>query len=329
MLKKVRQTLKRHSLLKPDTTVVAGVSGGADSMALLDVLTFVARQKNIKLVVAHVRYSIRGAEAEADRRRVSKQAAAYGWKFVCEDLSDRKHSTAENWLRQKRYEFFEKVRQEYSAAAVAVGHTRDDLTETFFLHLLRGSGLRGLRGMRYRNGHVVRPLLDVTHGETLAYCRRKKIPFADDRTNFDQKYLRNRIRHSLLPFLRENFNPRIDSSIASLTHILADDYACLSELTQKSLPAYELSVEKKTGRKVLSFAAADLNRLPPALRRMALFRLVSIVTDRNQPPLSFARCEQMLEIIASDKSKEHIFKSRDLILRRKGAIVSLVVAPRQ
>ncbi|HHH12263.1 MAG TPA: tRNA lysidine(34) synthetase TilS [Candidatus Moranbacteria bacterium] len=318
MLKKVQETVAREELLPVGSKVIVAVSGGADSMALLDLLDRLRQRKKLTLAVAHVIYGLR-PEAGEEAKLVRAAAERREVEFFRRDLRSRAHSSDENWLRQARYEFFESLRKEIGADLIAVGHTRDDLTESFLLHLLRGAGLRGLSAMAYRRDRIVRPLLDLTRRETREYCRRHKIVFATDASNRNERYLRNRVRHTLLPLLRRRFNPRIDSVLAETARLLADDYRFIrAEATKK------LSFLRREGEGV-AFCRADFLALPPALRREALRLIAAEVGDSAVPPLSGAAVEQMLRAVASRKNKTQTVKTADLILRKRGDIVSVTV----
>ncbi|MCM1096190.1 MAG: tRNA lysidine(34) synthetase TilS, partial [Terasakiella sp.] len=196
--------IDRHRLLSPGDTVVVGCSGGADSVALLCVL----HALGYRCVAAHCNYHLRGEESNRDMRHVEALAGRLGVDLCVRDfdVDARRASTGESLemaCRELRYGWFDELADRERAAAVAVAHHREDQAETFFLNLLRGTGLRGLGGMAPRRGRVVRPLLDCTRAEIESYIHALGECWVDDSTNAGCDFARNRLRHRLLPLLDE------------------------------------------------------------------------------------------------------------------------------
>lgn len=160
IISKVKKYIKENSLLKDKATVVIGVSGGADSMALLDIL----HHLGYDCIVAHCNFHLRGQESYRDEYFVEKMAGKYNLKYVSANFDTRKHIEEESIslemaARELRYAWFEKIRKEYNADKIAVAHHQDDSVETVLINLIRGTGIRGLSGIAPMNGEVIRPLL--------------------------------------------------------------------------------------------------------------------------------------------------------------------------
>ena len=235
---KIRAALERTGHAGEDTRLVVAVSGGPDSLALLYGLLQVGC---LSLHVAHLNHDFRGEEAEEDARYAAEVAGQLGLPVTVERADpqayqkDMRISSFEEAARELRYSFLARVAETTSSAAVAVGHTADDLAETVLMHIIRGSGLHGLVGMeelstwRSRQGSrqvvLFRPLLEVTKTETVAYCRRRGVAFREDPGNLLPRFTRNRMRHELLPAM-EAFNPRVKEALARLarTAQLGTDY---------------------------------------------------------------------------------------------------------
>lgn len=183
--------------IKPGKYVVA-VSGGVDSMVLLDLLT---KQPGFELVVAHYDHGMRPDSAE-DRRLVEKTADLYGLTFVYEE-GELGPDTGEAAARDKRYAFLKKMQHRHAADAIITAHHRDDMLETAIINLLRGTGRKGLSSLS-SSDNLVRPLLDWTKDDTLAYAKEHKLAWREDPTNTDEKYLRNYVRRRILP----HFGPK-------------------------------------------------------------------------------------------------------------------------
>lgn len=227
--------IRQFDLCRPGDRIIVAVSGGADSVALLDLLATLP-DFPLQLVVAHMNHGLRGSESDEDERFVRELADGYG--LVCETalcdvrgLARQLRSSLEDAGRTARYDFFQRLRQKHGATAVAVGHHRDDQAETFLIRLLRGSGTTGLASMAPRTASgVIRPLLTVGRQELRHYCEERRLPFREDRSNADPSFLRNRVRHQLLPLLA-GFNPSVSRQLAATAQLLGEDEALLGHCT--------------------------------------------------------------------------------------------------
>lgn len=225
MLGKVREAILSHGLLRSGERVLVAVSGGADSMALLHVLHRLRDELSISLVVAHLDHGIRADTAE-DLTVVREVTAALGLVTVqaradVPGLARERKLNLEEAARLSRREFLERAAREVGAEKIALGHTRTDVAETVLLHLLRGAGPRGLRGIVPSSPPYVRPLIRCSRDETRAFCQAEAIPFRDDPTNDDRRLLRNAIRLEVLPLLARH-NPRVEEALARAAGLFAE-----------------------------------------------------------------------------------------------------------
>ena len=205
------QYIKENRLLTPDDRVLLTVSGGVDSMVMLRLFT----QSGYRVGVAHCNFQLRGQESDDDEVLVAEEAARLGVpccnrRFDTQAEMERTGESMEMAARRLRYAWFEELCREQGYTAVAVAHHADDSIETFFINLLRGTGLRGLTGISTQVGRIVRPLLFASRKEILEYAVANKIPFREDSSNRSTKYLRNKIRLGLIPRIRE-INPKFTS----------------------------------------------------------------------------------------------------------------------
>ncbi len=232
---RIRLAIRRYGLFRAGDGIVMAVSGGPDSVALLHALALAARGEGWKLHAAHLHHGIRGDEADADENLVRGHAARLGIPFHGSRLDPDllRGPGIEARARRVRYAFLHEVARRTGAGRIATGHTRDDQAETVLLRLLRGSGARGLSGIRpRREDGVVRPLLLTSRAEVIAYLARGKLAFREDATNRDPRFLRNRVRHEVLPLLR-SLSPRIDERLSALADSLRADADCLEEITAR------------------------------------------------------------------------------------------------
>lgn len=228
-----------EQLLRPGDAVVVALSGGADSSALLAILC----ELGYRCVAVHCHFGLRGAEADRDMEHSRKLASRLGAEFreVRFDTQAymREHGvSAEMACRDLRYDFFEKIRRETQATAIAVGHHREDNVETFFLNLLRGSGIHGLRGMLPRRDHIVRPLLNEPKSELVNYLASRGIDYVEDSTNAENDFKRNRLRNVVLPLLEREFPGASDAIVRSLECLRGNE-----ELYNSLLPPMSDSLE--------------------------------------------------------------------------------------
>ena len=300
MIRTILTTIREHALFATGDTVVVAVSGGADSVALLDILVSL-QQYRLRLVVAHLNHALRGAESDADQRFVADLAAGYGLPFVTETvdvaaLSRRERRSLEDAGRQARYAFFERAASAHGADSVALAHHADDQAETVIMRLLRGSGITGLSAMRpCRDGRYVRPLLALTRSEIERYLRSGNIGYRVDPSNEDVAFLRNRIRHEIMPRLAA-LNPEICRRLAVCAELLAADEELLVERCDSSFA--RLAQPLPDG--VISFSVPALRAEPRGVR-YRLYRQALQEVRGNLLGISFGHICQIEALLRSLK----------------------------
>ncbi len=238
---RVLDFIRGNHLLSGQHKLLIAVSGGPDSVCLLHILVKLQKELDIKLYVAHLNHQLRGTASAADAQYVSDLADRLGIPATIDRRDVKKYQaqhrlSLEEAAREVRYAFLAQVAESISATQVAVGHTIDDHIETILMHLIRGAGTRGLRGLQSINHWqssgqsliVIRPLLKVSREETASYCRSCQLVPRIDVSNLSLSPLRNRIRHQLLPLLR-SYNPRIADALLRTAGIATDDLAFLEE----------------------------------------------------------------------------------------------------
>ncbi len=273
-VKKVEKTIRREELLAAGERCVVAVSGGPDSMALLQALAQLAPALDVFLVVAHVDHGLRPEEAAAEARLVQEAAQALGLACECGRVevavcAREQGLSLEHAARNLRYGFLEEVAAHHRATKIAVAHTADDQAEEILLRLIRGTGRAGLAGMvRLRDGLVIRPFLGIAKEEILRYLAEENISYCLDSSNHQRIYLRNRIRLDLLPYLQEHFNPNIGNSLRETAAILQGEEELLAGMASQ---AYARVVEEDRGEPAgLTIQLADFLCQPLAIRRRIL-----------------------------------------------------------
>jgi tRNA(Ile)-lysidine synthase len=265
----VDRALRASGVPLRGATLVVGLSGGADSVALADALASLRRRRGFRLVAAHLDHGLRpGSADDAEFCEVLCARLDVPLRTGRADVrarAARERGGLEQAARRERYAFLRRVRDEEAAAAIAVAHTRDDQAETLLLRLLRGAAATGLAGMRPRAGDVVRPLLAASRQEVLAHLRERGLAWREDPSNADLAHRRNRVRHELIPYLEERFNPGIRAALARTASLLADEAAHLRAEAEALLARI---AREEDG--ALALRRAPLAEAPAAVARAAI-----------------------------------------------------------
>jgi tRNA(Ile)-lysidine synthase len=296
VLRKLEKSIRDHRLLKAGDRVGAAVSGGADSVALLRGLLALRDELGIVLSVVHVHHGLR-AEAAADQRFVEELATANELPCHCvacdvKRFAQERRLSIEAAGRELRYRYFYQLIAEGKLDKVATAHTRDDQAETVLLRLLRGAGTRGLAGV-YRTvgdaseeGRIARPMLAISRAEVEAYLRELNQPWREDESNRDPGYLRNRVRHEVLPLLEREFNPNLRQILSETAEIAHAEEEFWAELASQQLSKRLL---KPIGDAEPRLDVRRLADLPLALQR----RLLRAFAERQGVRLDFEHLERM------------------------------------
>ncbi len=319
VLRKVTHTIETHELFVPGDRIVVGVSGGPDSLCLLHVLLRLRETYRLRLYVAHLNHSARGAAADADAEFVAAIAAEWELPVTVEKQNvpalAQEHKLAfEEAARRARYAFLAQVAQDIGGHKIAVGHNADDQAETVLMHFLRGTGLAGLRGMLpitaitdYRllepfiqypvvSSHargrpvIVRPLLTVLRAAIEAYCAKHGLAPRFDRSNLDTTFFRNRLRHELLPLL-ETYNPNVRDRLCHTAAVAAADYELLAQLRERAW----VETVREEREEAIVFDRAVWRALPVALQRATL-RQATYRLRRTLRDVTFIHVENARQI---------------------------------
>jgi tRNA(Ile)-lysidine synthase len=278
---KVLHYIKEHRLIAPAQKLVVAVSGGPDSVCLLHILWKLRQELDIDLHVAHLNHKLRGDESDADAAYVEVLARKLGIPATIESRDvkayrAKRRLSLEEAAREVRYAFLAEVVSKTGAEKVSVGHTATDHTETILMHLIRGAGPRGLRGLLPLNTiksganklTIVRPLLELTREETAAYCRRHRLQPCTDSSNLSPALFRNNIRLELIPLLKR-YNPQVVEALQRTAHLAADDFSFIDENADR---AWVEVVSEQNSALILD--KKKFLSLPTALERNILRRAI-------------------------------------------------------
>lgn len=308
--KHVLRFIQQNHLIPSRKRVLVAVSGGPDSVCLLHILLQLRKELDISLYIAHLNHGLRGEESDMDARYVLDLAQKLDVPVKVEKgnitgYQDEHHLSLEEAAREVRYGFLAQAAETVGADLVAVGHTLNDQVETILLHLIRGTGTRGLRGLQAsqvlkfdsRKLLVIRPLLEIRREDTEEYCKRFDLQPCLDSSNLSLSMLRNRIRHELLPLLK-NYNPGISESILRTGWIAQDDLAFLES---ESLLAWDKIVAKE--KNTFIFEKKSFKGLPTALQRqllrMAIDNLLGTLKD-----IETRHIEEILQVLSKPAGRQ-------------------------
>jgi tRNA(Ile)-lysidine synthase len=238
MVKKIIDTINTYNLIEKGDNIVVGLSGGPDSVCLLHILYSLSGRFNTGIIAVHINHMLRGEESEGDERYVRELCSKlnvplYVFRHDIKAVSVKKGISIEEAGREIRYSRFNHIAEKVGTAKIAVAHNRNDQAETVLFNLIRGTGLNGLKGMEYKSGRVIRPLLDIGRKDIEAYCRENSLSPRIDSTNMESVYTRNKIRLDLIPYIDKLFNSNIIESISRMSLLIRDDYDYLEECVSK------------------------------------------------------------------------------------------------
>jgi len=283
-VEKVTAFIEQYRLLPAEGEIIVAVSGGIDSLCLLHILHRLCgpgkQYPGVTLHVAYLDHRLRGAEGERDAERVAQLAAAWGLSATIGSidvpaLARTEHRSLEDAARAARYRFLRQVAQ---GRLIAVAHQADDQAETLLLHYLRGGGLTGMVGMMPRQYDIIRPLLTLTRAETATYCREWNLTPLEDASNNDPRFLRNRVRHEMLPLL-ESLNPGIRATLLRSAEVTRVDLDWIEEQVTWLWPR----IVRSAGLEALALDVDRLWKLPPSLQRHLLRRVTETLCAGQSP----------------------------------------------
>lgn len=254
MLEKVLSTIKKFNLIEKGDKIVLGVSGGPDSISMLNILNSIRNDKKLHLsfdiIVAHVNHNIR-EEAIDDQKFVEDfckkiDVPCYVKSIDIPQISKNQKIGEEEAGRNARYQFFDEVLEKEHANKIAIAHNKNDKIETIIMNVFRGSGIAGLKGIEpIKNNKYIRPLIECERTEIEQYCKDEGIEPRIDRTNFENEYTRNKIRNIVIPYIKKNFNPNIIETMDRLSDLVKEEDEYLEKLVETKYKEFVKEESKK------------------------------------------------------------------------------------
>lgn len=299
---KIKKFIEKNNLIKHGDGIVIGVSGGADSILLFLVFTQLAKEYNLNICAVHINHGIRGEEALKDEKFTLSfvNKLGYNCRIFHKDipaLAKNLKLTEEEAGRRYRYECFENVRKELNYNKIAVAHHKDDQAETVLFQLIRGSGIKGLGGMRPCNGNIIRPLLDIRRSEIEKALAEEGEVYCIDATNKDSLYARNRIRNDILPYIAQNIQPAVVERFADTASQLRDVYFYIEKQTEKLYK--EIVVEEEDACFVMSDLLAKNDKV---LQKEIFMCMIDYIACKRKD-ITSKHIDMLISLIYKDTGK--------------------------
>ena len=312
---------RKSNIIAPQAHILLAVSGGVDSVVMLDLFVQLAKRTNIRLSVGHIDHQLR-AESGDDAKFVEELCAEHELTYLSERVSTKKFAqekklSLEMAARELRYEALERLRVAAGADLIATAHTLSDQAETVLLRLLRGAGLAGLAGIAEKRGKIVRPLLSFSRQNILEYAQQQKLWWREDKSNLDLSISRNRLRHENMPALASRFNPKLEATLARTARIAREAHDYMKQRAKSVLS--KVAVEQTPERIVLDIQRIKrYNRLIHSyILRLAYTRLVGVV---DLP--SHRRIERALNLLCEKRIGARVALGAGLeVLRDRDGLV--------
>ena len=309
MIKKVQQYIIDKNLFLKEDPLLLAISGGADSVCLF----FVLKELGYNIELAHCNFNLRGDASDEDEDFVKELANKYAVKYYVKSFETRKYAhekkiSIQMAARVLRYKWFDELLANNNLDFIITGHHKDDNIETFLINLIRGTGINGLCGIQPKNKNIIRPFLEISRREIEHYLSQKKITYRNDSSNLDIQYLRNKIRHKLIPLLKE-MNSNIQQTITNEMFIIDG----VNKVFQKEIEKIRagLLVEKEGVYKLSISALIKLEDLD-----VILFELLK--------SFGFSEVKQIIKAISSQSGKQFFSNHYQLIVDREEIIISLL-----
>ena len=282
MINAVLKTIQKYNLISPKDKIVLGVSGGPDSLFMLDILNKLREELQIELVVAHINHKIR-IEADEEEEFVKKFCKKIGVEFYAkrievEEYANNNKIGLEEAGRKVRYEFFEEVCNKTGANKIAVAHNKNDKVETMIMHILRGSGISGLQGIQAKANKIIRPIIEIERKDIEKYCEEQKLDPRIDKSNKDNTYTRNKIRNIVIPYINQEFNPNFIETMTRLSELITEENAFLNKLTETEYK--KIFIQKNNNQIVLDLK--KFNELDNIIKKRIILYTVSNLRGGSQ-----------------------------------------------
>ena len=319
---KVLETIKKYSLIKTGEKVVVGVSGGPDSICLINVLNEIKNQLNCKLIVCHVNHMIReeaGDDEEFVKNYCKEKQIPFFVKHVeVEKLAKTEKIGTEEAGRKVRYDFFCEILNKTNANKIATAHTKNDNAETVLMNIIRGSGTQGLKGIvPIRDNTYIKPLININREEIEEYCKINKLNPRYDKTNSENVYTRNKVRNILIPLIKKEFNPNIIKGINNLSEIVTEEQNYLEKIVNNIYS--QIKIEETKEKVILDLK--EFNKQDTIIKKRILLLSISKIfgTSKN---IERIHIEDIIKLCERNIGNKYLTPNKNVkVFVNKGKII--------
>lgn len=297
MLDKIRATIEKYNMLSYGDKIIIGVSGGADSVCLTDVLNSLKEEYNLDITLVHINHNIRGEEAQRDEEYVIELGEVYGnnvkvFSYEVEAMAKAEGMTVEEMGRKLRYDAFYKTAGK--DGKIAVAHNMNDNCETMIMRFLRGTGIKGLGGILAARDRIIRPLINITRAEIEAYCTAKGLEYCTDSTNSVEEYTRNKIRLNIIPMIQRDFNENIVAAMARMSELMTDEERYMEGIAKKAYKECEIEDNRISVDRLLQYDRVIQRRI---------IRLGFVDYSADLHDISYEHVERVLSLTEKESGK--------------------------
>lgn len=303
--------IRRKKLINSDDKIVIGVSGGPDSMCLLNILKNIRDKINFEICVAHINHMIR-EEALEDEKYVQEYCDKNNINFFVKHFDVIKYAKqnkigTEEAGRNIRYSFFNEILEKTASNKIAIAHTANDNAETVLMNIIRGSGTSGLKGIECVRENIIRPLIECTREEIEEYCLLNKLEPRIDKTNKENNYTRNKVRNLLIPYIKEKFNPNIVIGLNRLSKIASEENSYFEKITMNT---YKELVENKS-EKVIELNLKKFNSLDIVIKKKVLLYTINKLKGSYQG-IEKVHIEDIIKLCSKNIGNKFLIPNKNL-----------------
>lgn len=312
--------IKKNNLINQNDKVLVAVSGGPDSICLLNILYNLKEKLKIEIYVAHVNHLIR-EEAKGDAEFVKEFCRSKNIEFFYKEYNIKEKAkiekiSVEEAGRNARYEFFQEIVSINNINKIAIGHNKNDLVETLIMNILRGTGTQGLKAILNKNGIYIRPLLDISREKIEEYCEKNNLKPRIDLTNFENNYTRNKIRNIVIPYLKKEFNPNIVQTLTRLSQIATEEQDFIDMEVEKYYKKIIINEETES----IKISGKEFSRIHIAIKKRIILYIINKLFG-NTKQIEKKHVEDIIKLIDNNIGNKYLTPNKNLkISLRKGIV---------
>lgn len=318
---KILNTIKKYNLINPGEKIICGVSGGPDSMCMLDNLLKLKDKLNFEIIVCHLNHLIRDDstldEQYVENYCIQNKIKCYIKRIDVKNIANNKKQGTEEAGRYVRYEFFEEILKKEGAQKIAIAHNKNDKVETIIMNALRGSGISGLKGIEpIRENKFIRPIIELERQEIEEYCAKQNLNPRIDKTNFINDCTRNKIRNIVIPYIKKEFNPNIIETMERLSEVIDEEDRFLRKITQDLYS--KIKITEKPGNIILDLK--EFNKQEEILKKRIILYTIN-KTVGNTQNIEKVNLDDIIKLCSNNIGNKYLTPNKNIkIMVNKGKV---------